>query len=418
MLRWFGLFTLCLWCCTQLAWAQGTMLEQVRVSELSRSDPIGAAKQVIQFPHILRENASLWFQNNNVSGTGDDAQVPWGRGAWFSWNPWALGEFETGYVWVPTDFDMFHLDRSESIGKINGTEGKIPYYVNKDYDASKIKRAVIIWPGQWRDSWKFINLLGNAYRVAQKYPELEVHDGEVLMISPLFLNEDDMSAGAATKDQLVFAKSGWSAGGTARSPEVFKHVSSFDVIDHFVNKTLNKDHFPNLETTVVAGHSMGGQAALHYAMLKNPTSDEDRVRIWVGNPGSYVWLDDSRPFSTKGCDGYTNWPYGVSDIKTIPKYARSRAGENGATLIRNFRERHIHFAISENDNGQGVTHCEAMAQGPNRIARGTEWVLAQGNSTAGWSDKHTLNYIAGASHQDYVTMAYYYSLKHIFSDNN
>lgn len=397
--------------------AQASMSEQELVSELGRQDPVLAAKEVLKFDGILDPFEGLWFKNDLVSGTGNDDQVPWARGAWFNWNPVPVGTFKNGYYWVPHEFGDFVLNKTTVIAKQNDSEAVAPFYTFKSYNAKKIKRVLIVLAGQWRDAWVYINLMGNALNVAKKYDSLNVEDDSVLLMSPMFFNQLDRQRGSCKGREISFEDAGWSAGGTVHEPKAFNNISSFDVMDFLIDMVMDKSKFPHLKNVVVAGHSMGGQMAFHYAAAKKPKPYDDKISYWVGDPGSYLYMNSSRPFSTKDCDNYNDWPYSVTNVDTLPKYARGHAGTNGSNLVNLFRSRKIHFAIAENDNGAGVRSCAAQTQGPNRIARGTEWIIAQGNSTHGWSSHHTLDYMPGISHQDYPAMAYYYSLKHIFCDN-
>lgn len=390
------------------------MEEQQLVAELSRRSPVEAAKKVLKFNGILNEFQLPWCITNYVPGTGNEAQVPWGRGAWFNSNPLAVGIYQTGYIYIPQDFGNFVLNRTTVIAKMNGTEAIAPFYTMKSYNAKKIERVVIVIPGQWRNSWAYINLMDNALNVARKYPELNVKDDSVLLLSPLFFNQMDRFSGSAKHNEISFHDTLWSSGGSARIPVEFRDLSSFDVLDFMTNMVMDKSKFPNLKKVVIAGHSMGGQMALHYAIAKKLGPNEDKISYWIGDPGAYTYMNSSRPFSTKDCDNYNDWPYSITNVNTLPKYARDHAGPNGSHLVDNFRSREIHFAVAENDNGAGVKNCAARAQGPNRIARASEWIIAQGNSSQGWPSRHTVDYMPGISHQDYPAMAYYYSLKHIF----
>ncbi|WFD27312.1 hypothetical protein MNAN1_002308 [Malassezia nana] len=391
------------------------MAEQYYVAELGRQDPVSAAKQVLKFDHILDPDEGLWYKNDIVQGTGNNKQVPWSRGAWFNLNPIATGTFETGYSSIPQEFNYFFLNRTTVIDKKNGSEAILPFYTMKSYNASDIERVVIMLPGQWRNSWVHANILGNAYNIARKYEELNVKKDSVLIMSPMFFNQLDRNRGVVKDNEISFKDAGWSAGGTVRQPSEFKHLSSFDVLDFMIDMVMDKSQFPNVKTVVVAGHSMGAQMAFRYAAVRKPTSYDDQITYWVADPGAYTYSSDSRPFPTKDCDSYNDWPFSIRNVSSLPKYASGHAGTNGSNLIKLFRGRKIHFAIAENDNGKGVQNCAAETQGPNRIARGSEWIIAQGNSSGGWPSQHTVDYMPGISHQDYPAMAYYFSLKHIFS---
>jgi len=52
----------------------------------------------------------------------------------------------------------------------------------------------------------------------------------------------------------------------------------------------------------------------------------------------------------------------------------------------------------------------------SRVCRAAEWVAQRGNSTQGWSKSHTIDFIPGVSHQDYPVIAYYGTLKFLFTD--
>lgn len=390
-----------------------SMAEQVRISEMSRKDPVKAAKMALEIDGIMKRHQHIWLKNNNVSGTGDDAQVPWGRGAYFSPNPVAIGTAETGYATLPLFFGNIKLDRSTVVKEVNGTKGKLPLYVTNKYDASKIKRVVIVLSGNWRDPWRYINMLDNAHRVAMKYPELNVNEGEVFMMSPVFFSQKDKWA--LKKDEVHFEDAGWSVGGTVRSPRELKHLSSFEILDKLAEMGLDKSKFPNVEKVVFVGHSIGGQTILRYSLLKRPKNYDNKMKYWVGDPGAVTYFDDWRPVKNESCKSFNNWPYGLGNQKSIPLYNRKRSGNNGAELIKGFDSRVIRFAFAVNDNGHGNMHCQAMMQGPNRIARNSQWVAHRGDN---WPSTHTVDYAPGVSHQDYVMMAYYYSLKFIFSEDD
>ena len=397
--------------------ADVSMEEQQLVSELGRQDPVAAAKHVLKFDGILNPFQLPWHFTNIISGTGDEAQVPWARGAQYNSDPWALGLYQTGYLYIPQEFGNFVLKRTSLFSEKDGKNATAPFYSTKSYNPKKIERVIIVLPGQWRNSWTYINMMGNALNVAYKYPELKVKEDSVLILSPMFFNQKDRDSGSVKNNEISFHDAGWSAGGSVREPREFKHISSFDALDSMIDMVMDKSKFPNLKNVVIAGHSMGGQMALHYVMTKKSMSYDDKISYWVGDPGAYTYLSSSRPFSTKNCDNYNDWPYSITNVASLPNYAQNHAGPNGSHLEDLFRSRKVHFAVAENDNGAGVKSCAAQTQGPNRIARASEWIVAQGNSSRGWPSRHTLDYMPGISHQDYPAIAYYYSLKHIFSDN-
>lgn len=398
---------------------QASCSRQQQISEDGQKDPVKAAGEVLKISGILNPNESLWYKNNIVTGDADDKQVPWGKGAKFNGNPWVFGTYLTGYLGLPLFFGDFKLDRSHVIRSNGSKVAKAPVYVNANHDPKKIERAVIIWPGQWRDSWRFINLLGNAYAVAQKYPDLDVQSDNVLMISPVFMNQLDKKAGAVQKNEIYFKDSGWAIGGTSRGPPGFEGINSFAVMDYFVDYVFNTTHFPNLKHAVIAGHSMGGQASLRYGIVRKPQKHDDRLSFWVGNPGSYLYMDDKRmgSNSTSGnCSTTNDWPAGLNG-KKAPAYVKGDL-KDVQKIIDRFEGRSVHYAFGMNDNGGQSDQCETNAQGPNRIARAAYWVEWLADLYGKFPSKQTVDFVKCVSHQDYPMLATYQSLYYLFSSKS
>ncbi|CDW97973.1 hypothetical protein, partial [Sporisorium scitamineum] len=73
-----------------------------------------------------------------------------------------------------------------------------------------------------------------------------------------------------------------------------KHrITSYAAVDQVVDLLFDKKTYPNLNSVVIAGHSMGGQAAQRYSLMKKTKAYDDNVRFWIGNPGSWAWLTDT-----------------------------------------------------------------------------------------------------------------------------
>lgn len=94
-------------------------------------------------------------------------KVPWARGASFKLNPLALGIYQTSYVSIPQEFGNFVLNRTTAIAEKEDAKAIVPFYIMKNYNATKIERVLIVFPGQWRNSWAYINLMSNALNVAK-----------------------------------------------------------------------------------------------------------------------------------------------------------------------------------------------------------------------------------------------------------
>lgn len=79
---------------------------------------------------------------------------------------------------------------------------------------------------------------------AEKYPD--VSTGAVSVLSPCFLTEVDLEAGAAHEGQLLFGLTTWISGQKSVSPEGV-NMSSYEVVDRLVDYYLDTEKYPNLE---------------------------------------------------------------------------------------------------------------------------------------------------------------------------
>lgn len=98
---------------------------------------------------------------------------------------------EGGWVSLPP-IGGFNLNRSLVI-----KEWAIqPFYVTAGYDPSQVKRAIILFPGKPRDSWKYTTLMGNALNVTVNGNHTDLTDqgvkyNEVIILGPAWLNQLD-----------------------------------------------------------------------------------------------------------------------------------------------------------------------------------------------------------------------------------
>lgn len=401
----------------QLLRRQASLSHQSQISNTGKSDPVSAADAVLKIPNIGNKHEPYWFPTDNVTGDGDEGQVPWSKGAKYTPNPWSLGSYVSGYLYLPEEFGLFKLNRTFAVRTKKGETATLPFYVNKHYDASKIKRVVVIWPGQWRDVWRYANMLGNAFEIAQQYKELGVSAHETLLVAPALMNQKDRRIGAVKGTDMSFKDSGWSTGGVSHAPKGFTGVSTFAVMDTFFDMFMDKRQFPNVDTAVMVGHSLGAQATQRYALLAKKKSYESKMKYWIGNPGAWVWTAPGYTNHTKKLSPTSfGWPFGFANKSSIPSFARDRVGDAGERAISLFRSRRIKVALGLNDNGSGSGQPEAKAEGPNRLYRSAGWILSMGFSKQGWSKTHSVDFVPGVSHQDYPMIAYYGTLKYVFSE--
>lgn len=384
---------------------QASKPKQAQIVETAKSDPVAAAKMVLQIKDIDKTDDGTWNKYANISGNADAKQVPWAKGVEFQQSPSANLVDGESFSNVPKDFYMFERKEWEVKDK-HGRNGTQPYYINKGLNAGKVKRAVLVVPGYYRDSWNYINMFGNAYNIAKDKHGVE--DGTVLIASLMVLNQKDKETGAVKDDWLYYKDGGWSVAGMTHGPGDLS-ISSFKLMDMFISKILGE--YPGIETVVVAGHSLGAQAVMRYAAIKG-SSHDDKLKFWIGNPGTYVYLNSKRPLSTDDCASYYDFPNGIDKTDTLPAYA----GGKSADQIRSaYLARSVTYALGLDDNGVSSYACDSMAQGHNRLERSAYYIEHLESVNGGsFPSSHHADYLEGLSHQDYPTIAADVSINRIF----
>jgi len=424
---------------------------------------INVINQVIGTPGLTNPDphAATWATQQNGLAVwwddgagGDNSQVPWFKTSEnqdFPFNPTASvqqdpstggwvklpGELNCsvdGFVW-PNGQRLFIMNTSLPVTNetYQGQPVVQPFYVSDPStyynNPELVKRVVIALPGKPRDTWKYVNLMNNVlmYIYANK-DQYNVNPGEVVIMAPIVLNQDDQAAGGVEPNWLAYRQSNWQMGGSSHFPSLQKgSVTFFSALDKMIDAVMDRRWFPNVKQVVVAGHSLGGQAAMRYALTRKQRRYESNIKFWVGNPGSWTWLTnnteatpapnwDPKNLNGQNCTADVDtWPYGLGgNTSKIAKYGRKRVLANVSDAVALYRWRNIQYALALLDNGSGDTHCPAQYQGYNHLHRGSNFALALAQMPGGWPVNHSLNYVAGVSHQDYAMYADTRSMQYIF----
>ncbi|KIY70692.1 hypothetical protein CYLTODRAFT_347276 [Cylindrobasidium torrendii FP15055 ss-10] len=307
--------------------------------------------------------------------------------------PQASGSAWEGYSEIP-DLDGANRYMTWPLSR-NAT---IPLYQTADLDNSTVTRAVIGVSGALRDCWQGWTDLNNALDTAAA-AKSSVKPSKISVMSPCFFNTLDVDAGAVVEDQLVFNGTTWSSGHSNVLPDSISDFSAYDVLDELIAFYMDKDTFPNLEKLVIGGHSMGAQAVQRYAALRKSTKNDDRLRFWVANPGSLLWLVKDRPAEDDDCDGVDDYKYGLS--AKFPAYATADFNDLGRDgIVERYFGRNVSYAWGLKDNGAGDKRCQAVTQGSTHLERGKNYVaMLEDMSNGSIPDAHTVDYVAGVSHQ-------------------
>ncbi|KAK0554731.1 hypothetical protein OC846_001981 [Tilletia horrida] len=396
----------------------------------SQQDPIAAAQDVLQnSPYVYTSNLSPSQWSVNSAQTAQ--LTPWGDAPYYcgfistgSATPDATGD---GWISIPQDQQGFTLTNMTI-----GQGAVMPYYISQGADPQTVKRVIITWPGKPRDAWKYgayaMSALCAANANATKavtppVPDEQVPSNQtVAIISPMWLNEVDLADGSVEPTWLSFHGSRWQSGYGAQHPRGLNHsYTTYEIMDNFTDWLFDQNQWPALKSVVVIGHSMGGQAAQRYALLKKAKPYDDNIRYWVGNPGSWGWLNTDRPFAPNDTctDIFDEWGYGLGgNLTKMTPYGRKQVNASKTDVVNRFLSRKVHIALALMDNGAGDTHCEALTQGLTHLSRGSQFVLDVADANNGvWPETFTLDYIANTSHADFNMFSANQSLWHIFQED-
>lgn len=244
-----------------------------------------------------------------------------------------------------------------------------------------VRRALIIVHGAGRNADSYF-LSGIAGALIANALE------DTVIISPrLASNSGGNCRDQLEKDEISWTCGGaedWRGGGSAQdAPSMFV----FDLIDAIIRTLGDRERFPNLQVIVVTGHSAGGQFINRYAAATRvERSMQIPIKYVVANPSTYLYLDETRlppnqTCSPKGgctadfrpyekrrqCPTFNHWRNGLE------KKAGYAANIPDEELRRNLASRDVTYLLGELDTLPLFgfdSSCPAMAQGPNRFARG------------------------------------------------
>ncbi|TRM70552.1 hypothetical protein BD626DRAFT_477840 [Schizophyllum amplum] len=328
------------------------------------------------------------------------------------------GDPDSGWQGLPTVVGM-DLARFPLAGY---GDAVLPYYIERGKNTMNIKRALVVQPGKSRDAWKYGNLARNSMICAAANDSAPVNMDEVLVTAPMWFSDADQAAGAVGETDVYFKSNRWYEGGMSRGPGDVE-ISSVTALDQFIGSFMNREVYPNLETVVVLGHSLGAQFAQRYALMRDAQDGDDRVRYWIGNPGSFAWLTTARPETIQSscADSYNAWPYGgnaTDPIRQFPSTFKDEFEGDWSGVVSRYLTRTLRHAQGEADDGPGDTHCEAQAQGSTHLERGQNFQSMLECMDRGRPGNIVFDYIPDTSHQDYPMMAHPLSQYRLFLETD
>ncbi|PWN46175.1 hypothetical protein IE81DRAFT_319564 [Ceraceosorus guamensis] len=274
---------------------------------------------------------------------------------------------------------------------------------NVTEDAYKnLKRIVFTTHGMGRDPWNYL-LHTQIALTAAVDAGLPVQDGEMGLWAPSYWNQmDDPVANRTDTNWLFWYRNEWEDGHNSILPEG-SSVSSFEVLDNVLAYFGNRTIFPNVDSIVLASHSMGAQMMQRYALLGNMPDIEPEVHFVVGNPGAYLYIDDQRPVGAGGampldnCSDWNAYKFGLNKVSDELTYGVPIPNKD--LLWQRYQQRNVHYMIGQLDDGRGANiSCPAYVQGDAHRTRGALF-HAYLEHLGGFPASHTLDYV-DCTHDD------------------
>lgn len=152
-------------------------------------------------------------------------------------------------------------------------------------------------------------------------------------------------------------------------------VGSIDALEVIANYFGNQKTFPNLQTIVISGFSLGGQMINRYITFRADTSLDHRTNYVVSSPGSFVYLSDWRKYPPgDDCkNNFNEYKYGLQG-KLPPYVYRNKESQQSDTIISRFLNRTTYYFVGGDDTNAGNPTCPAQAQGHNHTDKVQTWV--------------------------------------------
>ncbi|KAE8268748.1 hypothetical protein A4X09_0g3596 [Tilletia walkeri] len=288
-------------------------------------------------------------------------------------------------------------------------------YEDAALHTSSVKRVLIQIHGMGREAsvnWK--QAARARHEAAEKSRGFSTKD--VLIVAPVFFNGNDKdryrwSGKGSTGPLLVWKGNGWGDGERNQYPHTQKTVSSFEALDAMLLYYSDRHRFPNVESIVVSGHSLGGQLVHRYSILSDlPLSSHVKVSFLIANPSTLLYTDGDRPrhkpdaSPPKLVEGYNHYKYGLEGIhEKLGEYfdTLTTAHAGGKALWARFStERIVHYVNGEKDHGVGDERPQAFVQGKDRMDRLKKYIAWASSPARGgkWPARHTVEFAPGVEH--------------------
>jgi len=266
-----------------------------------------------------------------------------------------------------------------------------------------IEQAIIIIHGSDRNADVY-------YRTGEIVAEQLKQAKSTMVIAPHFKEKGD----PIVPNELVFTSEGWLRGDLSKD----RAMSSFSVIDEFINRLSDASLFPKLKTIIITGHSAGGQLTQRYALGSPLQPQNIAIRYVVTNPGSYAYLTSERPVKGSpgvftiphtSCSNYDDYKYGLQHLNEYLSQTSTTA-----EIVNRYLNRDVTYLIGEADviTDELDNDCPAQLQGVTRFERGKNFKAELDHAFP--SNQHKIATVPGVGHSERLMYTSPVGLKVLF----
>ena len=231
----------------------------------------------------------------------------------------------------------------------------------------EITRAAIVFHGKGRNVEGYFSALRRAAHEAGQSGD------RTLLWAPQFLREEDAEAHRLSKQVLRWHAGSWSAGEPASGP---LPLSTFDVIDAMLATLADREHFPNLTTIVLIGHSGGGQLLNRYAIVGRSAlaAAGIHLRFVIAGPFDDFYFSDDRPqpdgsfapFHGAACPTFYYWRYGPVNA---PAYVGAASAASWHQYEQDYAKEDVVYLLGTDDTDPAQVDLDTSCAGPKPRVR-------------------------------------------------
>ena len=267
-----------------------------------------------------------------------------------------------------TSKNMFQLKLSKSLSsKNNSTNIFMPIYSSSSLTTHQpnVHTAFIFIHGAGQTANKYFC---DGHGVMKKFPD-------TISLAPWFGSEQVDGAywgnGQKTDLSAWWKGGGWKDGANSKN----KLLSAFEALDQIVLALTDPTNFPKMKLITITGFSAGGQTLQKYSFfssLKVHSNSKAKVRVIISNPGSYLYLDKTRPdvsciplkdttknhnctlFSVprnSSCPKYNDYKYGLEKLNEQNKnyYVKDLTPQMVEKLKTELKSKDVRFILGDKD---------------------------------------------------------------------